>query len=67
MLCEFYLSQNRQEVGWVSLWCLAIPVFPYCLSRRQDPSSPGLSHRATIISSSLSLAALFCVCVAGQG
>ena len=45
MLCESYLSQNRQEVGWVSLWCLAIPVFPYCLSRRQDPSSPGLSHR----------------------
>ena len=43
MLREFYLSQNRQEGGWVSLRCLAISVFPHCLSRRQDPSSPGLS------------------------
>lgn len=44
MFCEFYLGQNRQEVGWVSLRCLAVSVFPSCPFRRQDPSGPGLSR-----------------------
>lgn len=69
MFCEFYLGQNRQEVGWVSLRCLAVSVFPSCPSRRQDPSGPGLSrypqsHHPLL---SLSLAALSCVCAAGPG
>lgn len=69
MFCEFYSGQNRQEVGWVSLQCLAVSVFPSCPFRRQvDPSGPGLSLPTEPPSSCRSLSSQpFPVCAAGPG